>query len=43
LEVDPHSPDIARNQNPTSLGGDMQDSRIGSAIGNDIGKGPEIE
>jgi hypothetical protein len=41
--VDPNSPDIARNKNPASLGGDTQNFRIGSAIGNDIGRGPEIE
>lgn len=39
----PHRADIARNQNPASVGGDTQNFRIGSAIRNDAGKVPEIE
>jgi len=41
--VDPHGSDIARNQNPASIGGDTQNLRIGSAIGNYAGGVPEIE
>jgi hypothetical protein len=43
LEVDPHRSDITRNQNPTSLGGDTQNFRSGSAIRNYVGRVPEIE
>ena len=43
LEVDPHSPDIARNQNPAGGGGDTENLRIGSAIGNYARGVPEIQ
>ena len=36
LEVYPHGSAITRNQNPASPGGDVQNVRIGSAIGNDL-------
>jgi hypothetical protein len=41
--VDPHGSDIARNQDPASVGGDTENLRIGSAIGNYAGGVPEIE
>ena len=43
LEVDPHRPDIPGNKHAADLGGDTQDFRIGSAIGNDAGTLAEIE